>query len=183
MQVNLTFGQESDKYYVISDIVFDGIKVTKKQIVDREVTFDIGETLHYIILEVELDRSIQNLQNLGLFISVLADVIPLEGNNAMVLFTVRERYYTLPVPIFKFEEPNFSTWWKDKNFERTSYGIEVFRKNFRGRNETLGITTQLGFTKKISLSYTIPYINKKQRKTTNGFFLKTKNRSPGRKNL
>jgi len=114
-------------------------------------------------LEAEIERSVQNVINLSLFNEVKGHIIALEGMEVMVMITVAERFYTYPVPIFKFEEPNFSTWWKDKNFDRTSYGLALTRKNFRGRNEELEVKAQLGFTKRIGFSYFIPYISKGQK--------------------
>ncbi|MFT4986700.1 MAG: outer membrane protein assembly factor BamA [Flavobacteriales bacterium] len=155
------YGQENLK--VISQIVYDGLKKTKEHIVIREVVLEVGDTLTQAELNVALERSVQNIKNLRLFLNISSEVLPLPENNVMILFTLSERFYTLPAPIFTFEEPNFSTWWKDKDFERTSYGLEIFQRNLRGRNETVVARAKLGFTQSLSFSYHIPYINKNQK--------------------
>lgn len=46
------------------------------------------------------------------------------------------------------------------NLDRTNIGLELTRLNFRGRNERLIATAQLGYSKYFDFSYKIPYIDK-----------------------
>jgi len=49
------------------------------------------------------------------------------------------------------------------DISRINYGVNLTRYNFRGRNETLQLILQFGFTQRYELSYRIPYIDRKQK--------------------
>jgi outer membrane protein assembly factor BamA len=82
-----------------------------------------------------------------------------------ILIDVNERWYTFPSPIFELSDRNFNEWWQNYNHDlkRINYGLRLYQFNMRGRNETLRLTAQFGFTRQFDLSYRIPYIDKKQK--------------------
>jgi hypothetical protein len=53
-------------------------------------------------------------------------------------------------------------WWKEQhhNIKRTNIGLELTRLNFRGRNERVGGTVQVGYNKYFDIYYKIPYIDR-----------------------
>ncbi|MFN7259606.1 MAG: hypothetical protein ACK5TU_06895, partial [Cyclobacteriaceae bacterium] len=55
--------------------------------------------------------------------------------------------------------------WQNYNhdFGRVNYGLRLEQYNCRGRNETLKLTAQFGFTQNYALSYVIPYLDKRQK--------------------
>jgi Omp85 superfamily domain len=59
---------------------------------------------------------------------------------------------------------NFNVWWKEQNraLSRTNYGFSLMHTNMTGQRDPLTATLQLGYTKRIGLSYEIPFVNKKQ---------------------
>lgn len=144
----------------VTDIVYVGLKKTKSFILEREVTVKVGESYKIDFLKQEAEQSKSNIFNTGLFNTVKVDIIPLEGKSVMLIFEVTERFYTYPIPVFKFEEPNLSTWFKNGEWDRTSYGMMLVQKNVRGRDETLVLEVQAGFTKRYGIIYDVPYINK-----------------------
>jgi hypothetical protein len=78
---------------------------------------------------------------------------------------VEERWFTFPIPIFELSDRNFNEWWQnyDHKLNRTNYGLRLYQYNFRGRNESIRLTAQFGFSRKFDLIYKIPYIDKKQK--------------------
>jgi len=155
--------QQDTTTVVVKDIVIEGNKRTKPWFIERESGIARGD----VILRDELDASMQqvqnNVNNLGLFNIVSVTPVVLPDNGVLVLIELTERWYFYPSPILKFAEPNFNVWWKNKDFSRTNYGIELDLDNFRGRGEELEVKVQLGFSRKLALEYTIPYISKENK--------------------
>lgn len=153
----------------LRSVFITGNKVTKKQIIMRELTFQRGDTLCPTQLDAELEQSQQNLFNTSLFNFVTIrpmnydSVNPADSLIIDLLITVEERWYTWPSPVFEIQEPNFNQWWKERNFRRANYGVYLLRQNFRGRDEDLILNAQLGYTHRYALKYGVPYINKKQK--------------------
>ncbi len=150
--------------YVINGIVLEGNRTTKERVVLREMTLAEGdsvatnEQLYYLI-----ERSRQNVYNMGLFNSVRIEPLYLSSSEVFLTVTVAERWFYWPTPIFKYSDPNFNTWWLTKDLRRVYYGAFLYRYNMRGRNETLYAKLQLGYAKEFALRYRFPFIDKKQR--------------------
>lgn len=159
---------DSSEFYIVRKVFIDGNKVTKDNIILRELTFHEGDTIFAANLQQETTRSANNLLNTSLFNFATINKMELITNNpsdtvyADFMISVAERWYTWPVPIFELVDPNFNTWWLTRDFSRTNWGAYVYRQNFRGRNETLALIAQFGYTKQFGFSYRIPYINKAQ---------------------
>lgn len=147
---------------VINEINIMGNKVTKSHIILREIPVHHGDTIGKPELHGKLKSAKENLLNTSLFNFVTIDTIPAGSARMNVLVTVAERWYTWPAPIFEVQERNFNEWWKTKNFNRANYGFFLNRENFRGRKEELSFYAQFGYTEKYGLSYTIPYLTRKQ---------------------
>jgi outer membrane protein assembly factor BamA len=149
-------------YVIVNSIQLIGNKVTKDHILLRELPFMVNDTILKIELHGKLTSAQQNLLNTSLFNFVTIDTFPSGNKHIIVLITVAERWYTWPSPIFEIQERNFNTWWQTRNFNRVNYGFFLSRENFRGRKEELSFYAQFGYTEKYGLTYTIPYINRKQ---------------------
>lgn len=144
---------------VLGTLNFTGTKITKHQILQREMTVQTGVRYESKYLMEQLQRSRQNMMNMALFnfvdlnTSVAADTVYVE-------YHCTERWYLWPSPIFEYVDPNLNTWLKTKDISRTSYGFLVTQYNFRGRNETIRLRLKFGYNRQYSLSYEIPYIDK-----------------------
>src|SRR5262249_54789434 len=77
-----------------------------------------------------------------------------------IIVIVSERWYIWPAPIFELVDRNLNEWLLTKDFSRVNYGFSLVMYNFRGRNETLSLALRSGYTRKYSLLYNIPYIDK-----------------------
>jgi outer membrane protein assembly factor BamA len=149
----------------VNRIIIIGNKITRDQIILRELNLKPGDVILANRLESVLKLDRNKIYNLRLFNTVKIQLLQLSDTNIDLLIEVSERWYTFPVPIFEISDRNFNEWWQNYNhdFKRVNYGLRLYQYNFRGRNETLRLTAQFGFTRKFQLSYRIPYIDKKQK--------------------
>jgi len=157
----------------VMDVMLVGNKKTKKRIILREMKVEPGKAYKRNELYQLLEEDRNNIYNTRLFVSVYMHVVNLPNNRAQIIVRMRERWYLIPVPIFKIADRNINEWFTDRNrdFSRVNYGIKVFHNNFRGYNERLKLILQFGFSRDIELRYIIPFINKKQ---TNGLIFNLK---------
>ena len=149
----------------LNRVLIIGNKITRDQIILRELSLKPGDTITAKKILPLLTRDRNKIYNLRLFNTVSIRLLQLSGTVIDLLIEVDERWYIFPAPIFELSDRNFNEWWQnyDHSFKRVNYGLRVYKTNFRGRNETLRLTTQFGFTKRFQLDYRIPYIDKKQK--------------------
>ncbi|TGD78317.1 hypothetical protein EU557_19605 [Hymenobacter wooponensis] len=147
----------------ISNILFVGNAVTKERVLRAELDFHEGDSLVTETLARRLELNRRRLFNLQLFHHVLVQAVCREGS-LTVLFSVQERWYTFPIPIFSLADRNFRSWLdRSDRWSRLDYGVHVVRKNFRGRNEQVLANIQLGFNRKYELFYEAPGYGKRRR--------------------
>jgi outer membrane protein assembly factor BamA len=154
----------SSGYVVIREISIEGNRRTKERIILRELSFKTGDTIAAEAIEKILLLNRNRIFNTGLFVITRLELTG-DSVNKKLNILLKERFYTYPVPIFELADRNFNEWWQQRGHDihRTNIGINFQQKNVRGRNETLKIKAQTGFTKKIELGYVIPYLNKNQK--------------------
>jgi len=152
----------SNKILVVSKIQIIGNRTSKQWVVERELDFKIGDTLSIYELNNAIEVSKINLTNTSLFNFIDVKFVMNDNVNAEIFIILQERWYLWPIPVFELAETNFNSWWENKDFSRINYGIDFTKYNFRGRNETLKILLQFGFTELVRISYSTPYINKKK---------------------
>jgi outer membrane protein assembly factor BamA len=148
---------------IIRSIFIKGNKVTKRHIIIRELSFREGDTISYGELIKKMEASKKNLLNTSLFNFVTIDTINSSANITDINISVAERWYTWPGPIFELADRNFNVWWETKDPERINYGFFLYRDNFRGRKERLTFYFKFGYTQQYGISYSVPYLDKRQR--------------------
>jgi outer membrane protein assembly factor BamA len=158
-----TVGAVSDSFY-IRDIHLECNHKTIDRIILRELQYRAGSRIAKQGINLELQREASKIFNTNLF--VLAEVFhfPVQGDTIDLIVSVVEKWYIYPVPIFELADRNFNEWWQQRgrDLDRTVFGIRFTQQNFRGRNEDLKLTLQLGFTRKIEFEYNIPYVDRRQ---------------------
>jgi outer membrane protein assembly factor BamA len=154
----------SSGFIVIREISIEGNNKTKDRIILRELSFHTGDTISVNDIEKMLLLSKNRIFNTGLFVSTHLELTG-DSLNKILFIRLKERFYTYPIPIFELADRNFNEWWQQRGHDihRTNIGINFQQKNVRGRNETLRIKGQGGFTKKVEVGYYIPYLNKNQK--------------------
>ncbi len=135
--------QAAKKYQVLEINFPEDIK-TKKFVFEREMKIQKGDFVSAEMIESDRMR----IQNLGLFNRVEILVEP-KADGIVLHINVTERWFLIPYPILTRN---------DKDWNKLSYGLGLYQLNFRGRNETLGLVCYLGYNKKASFSYSIPWL-------------------------
>ena len=123
----------------ISNITITGNKITKEDIILRELLFSKNNSFSTSDLEHKIKERRINLINLKLFNFVEISYI-LKEDQAEIIIDLTERWYFWPYPVFEISDRNFNTWWNEfkasnySDFSRLNYGVFLNWENFRGRN-------------------------------------------------
>ncbi len=159
----------------VVDIILVGNVLTKPQIILRELTFHKGNPIKPSEFEKLFVRSEDNLMNTSLFNAAHITWLFNDSNSVTVYVILKERWYIFPFPIFELVDRNFNEWLRSKDFTKINYGGVITWNNFRGRNETIGMTLRFGYTQRVSFFYSIPFISKGQRGGLNFAFAFSRN--------
>ena len=153
------------KFLLINRVFIIGNRLTRDQIILRELTLKPGDLIYNLDLPGILDLDKKKLINTRLFNTVEIRTMELPENKVDLVINLNERWYTFPSPIFELSDRNFNEWWQNYNhdFKHVNYGLRLYQFNMRGRNETLRFIAQYGFQRRFELMYRFPYIDKKQK--------------------
>jgi outer membrane protein assembly factor BamA len=132
----------------VNDIVIAGNDITDDDIILREMDTKKGRKLDVLVLE----RDMQRVYNLNLFTKVDVIPVPVDTNKVNLVITVEESFYLIPIPQGGIKEGDLSKIWG---------GLNVRWRNFRGRNETLGLSFGVGYEPFVSASYFNPWVGDK----------------------
>jgi hypothetical protein len=156
-----SFAQSDSGYISITKITINGNFKTLDRIILIASGLTLTTPIQKELFKSKLDEAKNNIQNTDLFNSVVISNVPLNDSFTELIITVAERWYLWPLPILENADPNFNTWWENKDFSRINYGIVLMKQNFRGRGEELGGLIQLGYSKRFALLYDVPYASPK----------------------
>jgi len=133
----------------VSDIIHKGNTLTKDYVIKREIQHAIGVPLDSAIAQEDRNRLI----NLGIFADVKWRAIPLENKSVILEYQIIEndnffggRFFGGAVPVY-----DEKTGW--------SFTGGGFLKNFRGRNEQVGLGFSTGGFSTIAFVYSNPWIS------------------------
>jgi outer membrane protein assembly factor BamA len=144
---------------VVHAITFTGNETTREKVLLFELNVAPGDTVVAGELEQRLEENRKRLINLRLFHEVSYTYTCEEGRVA-VAYTLQERWYLYPFPVFTLADRNFNAWLEKKDWSRVDYGVNIIRRNFRGRNEEVRVRFQRGFNKRLEFVYRVPYISR-----------------------
>jgi outer membrane protein assembly factor BamA len=136
--------RDTTKSITISSIEIVGNKTTEEHIILRELDFKVGD----LVSEYQLNYNEERVYSLGIFNKVEFK-IDNGPNNGNLLIRIEESWYIYPLPYLKLRE---------NSFKRSSYGMGILYKNFRGRNETLWGLVTFGYDPTYMLSYYNPVL-------------------------
>ncbi len=166
-----TFAQDTTQiktkeFVIIKNIVFQGNKRTKEKIIRRELQYQEGDTIYKAKLDSILLWERNKIFNTNLFVTVDVKLVNTDSTSNfmdMKIF-VREQWYTVPQLVFDVPNQNYNYFFRELkgDLSKVNFGGKLFQRNCFGRNQTLRLTIQAGFTRNIDVSYEIPFINKKQ---------------------
>lgn len=149
----------------IRKIIIEGNKVTRRAVILREMSVREGMEAVVDSIPQLLNQNKLRLFNMALFNSIEMDIEKVTKTQVDWRVRVTERWYILPSFTIQMADRNFNTWLVEENHDlrRVTLGMTIADKNFRGNLETLAATVQAGYTQKLGIAYTIPYIDKKQK--------------------
>ncbi|MEP7127507.1 MAG: POTRA domain-containing protein, partial [Chitinophagales bacterium] len=147
----------------IKHILIDGNRRTKRQVILRQITFSEGDTIAFDVLMKKIEESHNQLMNIGLFNEVVLNIKNWEGESIDVSVSVKERWYTFPVPALDLYDRNLNVWLVDHNasLKYLQFGLRFYQQNVRGRDEDLKLVALFGYSQLYQIQYNIPYINRK----------------------
>lgn len=161
----ISFSQEnvdSSNVLVINKIELIGNKVTKDDIIYRELLFNVGDNVLKTEFQSLISRSKENLLNTALFNFVTIKYIE-DLNELNIFIEFQERWYIWPYPVLEHADRNFSSFLKNQEWSRIDYGLFLLINNFRGRKETLILKTIFGHNNRYNLYYYKPFIDENQK--------------------
>ncbi len=152
------------KYVTVQSIEIIGNKKTREKIILRELDFEVGDTITNSNLTARLALNQTLLMNADLFNSVEIDVQNVGNDFIDLTITVVEDWYIFPLLAIDFADRNFNIWWVEQNraFNRINLGLYLVHTNITGRKDYLKAVGQVGYTQRVHLYYSRPYLNKAQ---------------------
>ncbi|MGD8778279.1 MAG: POTRA domain-containing protein [Ignavibacteria bacterium] len=133
-----------EQFFIIDSILIAGNDITKEFIILRELDFEIGDTINFERIEFNKER----VYSLGIFNFVDFNLSGDDQYKSLEI-VVHESWYIFPLPFFTLRE---------NSFEKSSYGLKLTWKNFRGRNENVRAIISLGYDPAYIVNYYNPLL-------------------------
>ncbi len=154
---------DSTQNVKVRSILLVGNKRTKTYIVQREYTFEQGQTYSKKELDDRIELARQQLVNTSLFVDVTITKVDVGNNEVNIFIVVKERIYLIPIPFFKLVDRNLNEWIKTykASFDRVNVGVKIAQNNLTGRNDKLNFFLSTGYAQNVSFSYSAPYLDQK----------------------
>jgi hypothetical protein len=123
--------------FTITEITVEGNRKTLEKVILRELSFEEGEQYSLSVLIQKFKQSKEQLLNTTLFQNVVVSLKNLQGYDASIKVSVKERWYIFPIPFISVVDNSFQHWVKNENMDlnRIKYGIKIKHRNFTGRND------------------------------------------------
>ncbi|GAB4410352.1 MAG: hypothetical protein OHK0039_14670 [Bacteroidia bacterium] len=142
----------------VGEIGIEGNDKTRAWVILREMTFAPGDSIERDRLDAELERSRTSVYNLGLFTSVIFEPT-VQADVLLLRIVVQERWYLWGSPEVDVEERNaydVLEALRRRELRRLVYGADLTWRNVSGRNETLLLTGQAGFSQRLRIDLLRP---------------------------
>lgn len=156
----VSFGQKIQ----ITDIAVTGLNKTKPYILLRELDFKVGDSIDMKEILHRFSTNEKRILNTNLVVTAAFRMVDLnlETRTSGVRITCKEGLYIYPLPLLEFLDNDFNKWWNNykRSFKTLSYGGYFQHLNLTGNGDRLILYGQAGFTKKVSIDYDFPYLNR-----------------------
>lgn len=156
---------KDEKPFIVRNIIIEGNKRTRPDIILREIPFKPGDVYLLQDLVKKFEDARRQLMNTSLFHEAIVALKSFEGYDIDVLVQVKERWYVFPVPYFKPVDRNLNQWLVEQkgSLKRVNYGGKLLYNNVTGRNDKLKFWLIGGYTKQIMFNYDRLYIDKQMK--------------------
>jgi outer membrane protein assembly factor BamA len=141
--------------FIVTEIIVEGNRKTQEKVILRELSFQEGGQYSLRVLIQKFKQSKEQLLNTTLFQNVVVSLKNLQGYDASIKVSVKERWYIFPIPFISVVDNSFQHWVKNENMDlnRIKYGVKIKHKNFTGRNDKLTMNLTNGYTKEVAFRY------------------------------
>ena len=160
----LTLPGDPGAYVLIEQLLVEGNRKTRRPIVLRETGLALGDTVRLGDLEAVLARTQRLLVNTGLFSEASVGIADLDvaERRLRLRVVVREKWYIYPALGVDLADRNFNVWWneQDRDLSRLNFAAALRHRNITGRADRLVFRVQTGYTRRVDLTYRIPYIDR-----------------------
>ncbi|MFI5134585.1 MAG: BamA/TamA family outer membrane protein [Chitinophagales bacterium] len=152
-------------YIHIRQILVDGNRRTREQTILREMTLVKGDSVSPDALMKQIEVSRNQVLNTGLFNEVTMNIKNWTSDSLDLAVSVKERWYTIPVPALDLYDRNFNVWWVDHNHDIRwiQAGLRLYQNNLTGRNDNLKLEALFGFKQTFAIDYLLPYFDAVQK--------------------
>ena len=133
-------------YVKVDSIYISGNNNTEKDVIMRELTFKIKDTVNAKTLKYNEER----IYSLGIFSQVKIAPLALAGKNNIEI-AVKESWYVWPIPFAQLT---------DNSWKKLTYGLDLNLKNLQGENQVVRSRIGLGYNPFVSFLYYNPDIVK-----------------------
>jgi outer membrane protein assembly factor BamA len=166
----------------ISEVECSGNKLTKAQIITRELDFKVGDSLRTYKdgsgfdfstkrfvnsdsseLNLRMQYSRENIINTKLFLTVNLSIEQISGDHYRLHIDVTERHYWWIFPVVKLNAPNFNEWLRAPQWSDVSMGLFFSHNNLWGLSHQTSFAFYLGKSYAFALGYYIPWIGHGQK--------------------
>ncbi|MDR3678836.1 MAG: POTRA domain-containing protein [Flavipsychrobacter sp.] len=149
----------------VRKIELSGNEVSRRKVLLRELSIEEGDVISTDSLNYFVEECKLRLTNLTIFNEVEIKVVRIDEGEMDWYIYVKERFYVFPQITFQLADRNFNVWWYEQNhnLNRINLGLTGVDKNISGNLDVLSATVQAGYTQKLAISYTKPYVDKAQK--------------------
>lgn len=146
---------------LVRNIYLSGNSITKRQIILKEMTFKVGDSLAVNRFKIEKEQTLYNILNTSLFNYVYLNYEIVDNCNVDVYVKVEERWYLWVIPLIEHTDRNISSFLQNGDWSRVNYGVSIQYNNFRGRQEQLLLRVRAGYSNHLLFAFDSPeYKNK-----------------------
>lgn len=142
----------AQEYLPVGQVIINGNKKTKPQVILRESPFNNKDSLLISNLDELSVKFNDNLTKTSLFNFVDVNYT-LTTDSVIFKVSVEERWYFWPYPILEQADRNLSSFIHNKDFSKINYGIALDLYNFRGLNGLLKFKIRMGYKEQYSFAY------------------------------
>ena len=141
--------------FTITEIAIEGNRKTQERTILRELSFNEGEKYTLGELVKKFAQAKEQLLNTTLFQNVVVSLKALEGFDASIKVSVKERWYIFPIPFVNVVDNSFQNWVKHEgmDLDRVKYGLKLKHRNLTGLNDRLTVNFTNGYTKELAFRY------------------------------
>lgn len=129
------------------------------------MSIKVGDVICIDTIELLLHLNYQRLYNLNIFTDIKVTSNNVDSGRIEINVVLKEQWFIIPQADIQLADRNINVWWYEQNrdLSRINLGLYLQHKNLTGHLDKLSISSHLGYTQQLSVTYFRPYIDKQQK--------------------